>query len=323
VVTAASAQSIPLALRVAWMREEHERRPNVTIVGTIDDNPVDYSSDAAWRAHLALIVRATRVVTSAPVDAVFTSESYGDELGRRLGARHVCVDPSRGLASISGTRVRADPVGTWDHLSPAARAWFTKRIVIVGAESTGKTTVASDLTAALRARGGAFGLTRSVPDFGRQFASDRRAIAHAQAQLGATPPGLSCRAEDCCAMAEEQNRLEDEAARYGGPVLVCDTDAFALTVIHARDTGACSPQIESHARVHALYLLTDPDGLPLRHEIPHGGRPQTTRRYTERLTASGRRWRWVRGDRKARVRAALRAIDELLAEGWGLAPPCG
>src|SRR5690242_304352 len=37
------------------------------------------------------------------VDAVFTSEEYGDELARRLGARHVCVDRERTLYPVSGT----------------------------------------------------------------------------------------------------------------------------------------------------------------------------------------------------------------------------
>jgi NadR type nicotinamide-nucleotide adenylyltransferase len=325
VITAASAQSIPLALRVAWMREEHARRPNVTVVGTIDDNPYDYASDAVWRAHLELILRAARGVTTVPVDAVFTSEAYGDELGRRLKARHVCVDPARGLASISGTRVRADPVSTWEHLSPGARAWFARRVVVVGAESSGKTTLASDLTAALRARGGAFGLTRSVPEYARQYLSDRLASDHARAQLDATPRRLGWGTEEYCAIAEEQNRLEDEAARCGGPVLVCDTDAFAASVAHARDLGSYSADVESHVRAHPLYLLADPDGVPLRLEVRHGGRPRswTTRIFADRLGASGRRWSLVRGGREERVRAALAAVDALLAEGWGLAPPLG
>jgi NadR type nicotinamide-nucleotide adenylyltransferase len=328
VIMAPTAQSIPIALRVAWMREEHRSRRNVTVLGTIDDNPVDYASDAAWRAHVGLMIRVVRWVTDVPVDAVFTSEGYGDELARRLGARHVCVDLDRELRSISGTSVRADPVGTWDHLAPGVRAWFARRVVIVGAESTGKTTLAGDLAAALRARGGAFGLTRSVAEYGKQLTADLLARARAHTQLD--PLGASAldepnlRSEHFYAIAAEQNRLEDDAARAGGPVLVCDTDAFATAVWHERQVGRRSEEVESLARAHSLYLLAHPADVPFHEDgLREAERSWTTRILTERLAATGRRWRCVRGGREARLDAALAAVDELLAGGWTLAPPLG
>lgn len=328
VVMAPTAQSIPIDLRVAWMREEHRSRRNVTILGTIDDNPVDYSSDAAWRAHIGLMVRVVRWVTDVPVDAVFTSEKYGDELARRLGARHVCVDLDRGLRSISGTHVRADPIGTWSHLAPGVRAWFTRRVVIVGAESTGKTTLAGDLAAALRARGGAFGLTRTVAEYGKQFTADLLARARAQAQLDPCgAPALAApalRSEHFYSIASEQNRLEDDAARSGGPVLVCDTDAFAIAAWHERHVGRRSEEVESLARAHSLYLLAHPENVPFHEDaLRQAERSWTTRLLTERLAATGRRWHCVRGDRQARLDAALVAVDALLAAGWSLAPPLG
>ena len=87
-VCAASVESIPLADRVAWMREVH---PDVRVVGAVDDIPVDLHDPAVWDAHMAVF----RAAVPEPVDAVFTSEPYGDELARRFGAEHVCVDPDR------------------------------------------------------------------------------------------------------------------------------------------------------------------------------------------------------------------------------------
>jgi HTH-type transcriptional regulator, transcriptional repressor of NAD biosynthesis genes len=327
VVMAGSAQSIPIGLRVEWMREEHGSRRNVTVVGTIDDNPYDYASDAAWRAHLRLMRWVVRSVTDTPVDAVFTSEPYGDELARRLGARHVCVDLDRGLQSVSGTRVRADPVGTWDHLAPAVRGWFARRVVVLGAERTGRTTLVEDLAAALRARGGAFGLTRTVPECAKQLGADVLARARAEAQLGAPPP-LSARqapsAEHWYTIAAEQNRLEDAAARTGGPVLVCDADAFACAVWHEHRAGRRSEEVESQARAHPLYLVADPEDVPFNEDAVRAAeRSWMTRLFAERLDATERRWRCVRGDRAARVAAAVTAVDALLDEGWHLAPPVG
>jgi cytidyltransferase-like protein len=327
VVMAGSAQTIPIGLRVDWLREEHRARRNVTVVGTIDDNPYDYASDAAWRAHLAVMRRAVRWVTEEPVDAVFTSEPYGDELARRLGARHVCVDQERGLRAISGTLVRTDPIGAWDHLAPGVRAWFARRVVVVGAERTGRTTLAEDLAAALRGRGGPFGLTRTVPDAGEQLGADLLARARAEAQLaGQRAPAarLEPTSEHGYAVAAEQNRLEDEAARAGGPVLVCDSDAFAAGVWHERRSGRRSPEVDALARAHPLYLLAHPADVPFHGDAVRAvERAWTTRLLTERLEASGRRWCCVRGDREARLGTALAAIDALLGDGWRLAPPPG
>jgi NadR type nicotinamide-nucleotide adenylyltransferase len=326
VIMASSGQSIPIALRVAWMREEHRGRRNVTILGTIDDNPYDYASDEVWRAHLAVMTRAVSWATDVPVDAVFTSERYGAELARRLGARHVCVDLERGIEAVSGTTIRADPVGAWEHLAPGVRAWFARRVVIVGAERTGKTTLAGDLAEALRARGGPFGLTRSVAEYGKQLAADLLARARAQAQLdpGRAPERPTLRSEHFYEIAAEQNRLEDEAARAGGPVLVCDTDAFATAVWHERCVGRRSEEVEALARGHPLYLLAHPEDVPFREDaLRVTERAWMTRALGEALERSGRRWCCVRGDREARVEAALAQIDGLLAEGWRLAPPPG
>ncbi|MDQ3032158.1 MAG: transcriptional regulator, partial [Myxococcota bacterium] len=103
VVMAASVESLSLEERVAWMREEHADDARITITGIVDDHPVDYESDAIWRAHVALMREAVRAVTDAPIDVVLTSEPYGDELGLRLGARHELVDLSRTAFAISGT----------------------------------------------------------------------------------------------------------------------------------------------------------------------------------------------------------------------------
>ena len=302
----------------------------VTVVGTRDDHPVDLESDTAWSAHVALMQEAAAQVSSVPVDAVFTSEAYGEELARRLGARHVAVDAARTLVPISATRVRADPVGAWEYLSAPVRAWLARRVVVVGAESTGKTTLATELADRLRQRGGSHGLTRWVPEHGRTYTIALWARMRARAQLdGRPPPRLEELAWPSAAfddIARVQNELEDAAAREGGPVLVCDTDAFATSVWHERYVGSRSPSVEAEARRHDLYLLTHPDDVPFAQDGLRDGeaiRGWMTRVFAERLAATGRRWSWLRGGRAERVEAALAAVDALLAEGSGLAHPLG
>ncbi len=324
VVLAASVESIPLATRVKWIREIHAGSRNVTVVGAMDENRIDLEDPAIWDAHVAIMREAARTVSPTPVDAVFTSEVYGDELARRFEARHVPVEPDRRSVPISGTVVRRDPVAAWAFLAPAVRGGLAKRVVLIGAESTGKTTLAADLAAALRDRGGAHETTRWVHEYGRE---------HADAKLAAVLPGgriedvtwSSC---DFETIARTQSAREDACAQEGGPILLCDTDAFATSVWHERYMGAPSAEVDAIAATHipSLYLLTHHEDVPFTQDGTRDGeriRAWMTGRMEERLRATGRPYVWIRGSRAERQQVALGAIDALVANGWNLAPPLG
>jgi HTH-type transcriptional repressor of NAD biosynthesis genes len=323
VVMASSVESIPLERRVAWMQAVH---PDVHVAGVMDEHRIDYEDDAIWEAHVACIREG--LADRGPVDVLVTAEDYGGELARRLGARHARVDVGRELVPMSGTAVRADPVAAWEHLAPPVRAGLAKRVVIVGAESTGKSTLAREVTDVLRGRGGGLGECRSVAEYGREYTVDAVALARARAALDGLPMAgiedLAWPSAAFVAIAREQNRREDAAAALGGPVLVCDTDAFATGVWHERYVGTRSAEVEALARDPALYLLTHHDDVPFVQDGVRDGeaiRAWMTGEFEVRL--AGKRWQWVRGERRERVAAAVAAIDGLLAEGWKLADPLG
>ncbi len=324
VVMAATVESLALADRVRWMREVHAQDENVTVTGIFDDHPVDYSSEAAWRAHVELMEQAARGVTSEPVDAVFTSEPYGDELARRLGAKHVSVDPGRTAQPVSGTAIRLDPVAHWHGLAPCVRADLAWRVVLVGAESTGKTTLAQALAERLRGRGGAFAATGWVPEVGREVTERKLSALGRDAAMD----GIAWGTDDFVDIAREQAAREAGAARAGAPVVVCDTDAFATSVWHERYRGERSARVEAEGTLapYHLYLLTHHDDVPFHQDGLRDGehlRAWMTERFIERLEETGRRWRWIRGAREERDARALSEIDALLERGWAFAEPLG
>ncbi|MFB6816904.1 AAA family ATPase [Streptomyces sp. NPDC056347] len=317
-VCAASVESVPLADRVSWMREAH---PDVTVVGAVDDIRMDVHDPAIWDAHMAVFTAAV----PEPVDAVFTSETYGEELGRRFGAESVCVDPGRTLFPVSGTAVREDPAGCWDFLEPPVRAALARRVVVLGAESTGTTTLAGDLARHYRARGGIWARTACVDEYGREF-SERKLAALRARHPGAQWEDVVFTTDDFPLIAEVQNAREEAAARTGSPVLFCDTDSFATTVWHERYVGGRNPLVERTAdRVrHHLWLLTDHEGVPFEDDGLRDGeelRPWMTDRFRAELTRTGRRFIDITGTRGERLAAAVDAVDALLAGSWRFAPP--
>lgn len=306
VVMAASTEHLPLAQRVGWLREIHAGDANVTVTGIVDDVPIDYHDDAVWRAHVELMRVATRELTAEPIDCVFTSEAYGPELGRRLNARHVAVDPNRELVPISGSALRANPRANWEFLAPCVRRDLTLRVILVGAESTGKTTLARRL-----ATGAPW-----VAEYGREYTLYKLASARGSAQLQAQPaPGMEqlvWTSDDFVKIAAEQNRREDAAAVSSSGVLICDTDAFATGIWHARYCGQYSEEVDALAPPPArrLYLLTHPDDVPFTQDGIRDGetiRSWMTEQFVARLSAASYAWHWLRG--AARLERAFALIE--------------
>ena len=174
-------------------------------------------------------------------DVVFTSEAYGDAYAHFLGCPHVSVDRARRIVPCSGTAIRADPLAHWAYLEPPVRGYLAKRVCLVGAESTGKTTLA----AALAAHYG----TAWVPEYGREYSEAKLARGDYDTWTSA----------EFTQIAAEQCRREDAAASASNGLLICDTDAFATSIWHRRYLGERSPAVEALADSYRpdLYLLTD------------------------------------------------------------------
>lgn len=153
VAMASRVESISLADRVAWLAATHRDDANVQVTGVMDEHRVDYESEDAWTAHVALMRQGLDQLAAPPVTAVFTSEAYGPELARRFAAAHVAVDPDRRRVPISARAIRRDLVAGWEFLAPPTRAGLAFRIAV--AEP-----LAADLVAHWQAKGGAHRLTR-------------------------------------------------------------------------------------------------------------------------------------------------------------------
>jgi HTH-type transcriptional repressor of NAD biosynthesis genes len=322
---AARQETVPLADRVAWLRAACAGRPGVTVTGAACDVPVDFGDDAIWAAQVAVMRAALELAGPPAPDAVFSSESYGAQLAARLGARPVAVDPDRAAVPVSARQIRADLAGRWADLAGPAQAGLATRVVVVGAESTGTSTVAQQLAAACAARGGAFARTACVPEAGRDYTAtkwerDRAAAAAA----GAPAPRLdelAWTAADFDAVAAEQTRRENRGAASGSPLVVCDTDAFATSVWERRYRGAAARGLQPWATTglprRDVYLLTSHEGVPWCDDGLREGdlavRAAMTGWFGTALTAAGHSWVLLTGSLPRRLSLALRVTDAALA----------
>jgi HTH-type transcriptional regulator, transcriptional repressor of NAD biosynthesis genes len=294
IVCTKASDTIPGELRGKWLQEIH---PSARVM--VIDDCYDENDSCVWAEN------TVRWLGRAP-DVVFTSEDYGDRYARLMGARHVLVDKERLQMPITGTAVRSDPYANWDFIEPPVREWFVKRVCVLGAESTGTTTLAQALAGQLD--------TQWVKEFGRDYSE--------QKLMDRDP---EWRTEEFSAIAEEQTRREDEAARRANRVLICDTNAFATMVWHRRYMGWHSSDVEEIARrVRCdLYLLTSDeipfvqdglrDGEHIRHEMHLW--------FEQALAAQIVPWHVVRGSPDDRLRQAVRFTREMFKNSaWSPRP---
>ncbi|MDF2771332.1 MAG: transcriptional regulator [Geminicoccaceae bacterium] len=280
-------EPIPGALRFGWVRDAH---PDCRVVHVPEEVPQAPEDDPEfWAIWTDLISRY-----AGQVDRVFTSEAYGDELARRIGAQHVCVDPDRRTVPISATELRRAPLRYWEYIPGPVRPYYARRIALLGTESTGKTTIAERLAERFD--------TVWVREYGREYCETRPA-------LGLTLPDFE-------AIAWGQATLEDEAALDANRVLICDTELHTTATWSDLVIGTRPAWLTAAARArhYDLVLLFDHD-LPWVADgtrVLSNRRPEHTQRLRDELEAAGRRYTMLSGSYANREREAARLVSALL-----------
>jgi NadR type nicotinamide-nucleotide adenylyltransferase len=274
-------------LRAAWLREMH---PDVRV--RLIDDTYNEQDPRVWAENT--ICRLGFVP-----DVVFTSEDYGDRFAYYLGSQHQQIDRARNAVPISDTQIRATPLRYWEFLELPVRGWSARRICLVGAESTGKTTLARKLAEHYQ--------TVWVAEYGREYAERR---------LATSGNGEWC-SEEFTHIAQMQCERENELARQTNKILICDTGAFATSIWHRRYLQARSPQVEAIVAAHRqpdLYLLTDVN-TPFVQDGTRDGeavRAWIHTTFIEELTVQRRPYHFISGSPDEKLAIAVSQIDEVL-----------
>ena len=172
-----------------------------------------------------------------------------------------------------------------------------KRVVIIGSESSGTTTLARALAEHYR--------TVWVPEYGRTYTEGR---VHS---------GQPWRSDEFTFIAIEHARMEDALATLANKVLICDTDPFATAIWHERYMGSSSADVQAIAdtRKYDLYVVTDVN-IPFEQDEIRDGesfRQWMQGRFIEELSNGTTPMIVVSGPHEERFAAAVTRIDEILA----------
>jgi HTH-type transcriptional regulator, transcriptional repressor of NAD biosynthesis genes len=202
--------------------------------------PANDASDETQQQFLGWLLR--EVLQRSP-DAMFCSEAYGPACAEVLTAvlqremKAVVVDLDRNHAPVSATQIRRSPHQQRHWMNPDVAAAFVHRIALLGAESSGKTTLAAALADHFK--------TVWVPEYGRELWEEQSGVLSEA---------------DLTKIGHEQIRREDAALRSANRYLFCDTSPLTTAGYGNWMFGRVSAQLALLAtRAYHAVVLCRPD----------------------------------------------------------------
>ena len=183
-------------------------------------------------------------------------------------------------------------------------------VVLIGAESTGKTTLCEQLAAHYQ--------TSWVAEYGREHWEKKIAAMDVPGEIPAWTD------DEFIHIAEVQQQREAEAPATANRVMFGDTNAFATATWFERYANKRHPEVDAiGARdIVDLYLIPAPD-IPFVQDGVRDGetiREWMHERFVELITAAGVPFVLITGPYEARLPKAIAAVDTLLALTAARAP---
>lgn len=190
---------MPIRTRIQWIADLYPQVYNIVPV----TDPLSGLSQTERDNPKYASLYAEKLAFLKPFDVIFSSEEYGEPFAKALGAESHIVDAARGLVPISGTQIRENIYECRGYVDPRVYRDLIQKVVFVGTESAGKSTLAEAMANELG--------TKWVHEYGRELwiEQDLKGSFH-----------------DLLKIAENQYRREEAAALHSNRFLFCDTNPW-------------------------------------------------------------------------------------------------
>ena len=294
---------IPVRERYRWLLALTGHLPNVKIRLLPDEcvTKEEYDSRDHWEEGAARV----HAMIGQPIDAVFCGSDYkGQDRWEKLYPEAEVLYEDRTLIPVSSTQIHADPFRYWEYIPAIVRPYYVKTVLVVGGESTGKSTLTENLAKCFN--------TSFVAEAGRDF------CAQAGGEEWMT-------AEDLQKCVLYQKTAVWEGIKKANKVLFIDTDALTTKFyiqfllgesVKDRNSTVALADAVNAVNSFDLILFLEPD-VPY---ISDATRSDTIRsdreRYSEQLKAlfneSGYRYCCLTGDYEERFTAAETLVREIM-----------
>ncbi len=192
-------------LRYRWMLNSCKHLNNV-IIKLIEDkakSKEEYNNDYYWEKG----AKDIKKMIGKKIDVVFCGSDYrgSNRFESLYGDSSDIIYFERREVPISSTELRDDIYKNWEYISPICKPHYVKKVLVVGGESTGKTTLVENLAIAYN--------TNFVKEVGRDICG----IAGGEEFIIK---------EDLIEILLKQKVLEIDLLNHSNKLLFVDTDAI-------------------------------------------------------------------------------------------------
>lgn len=198
-ICCSNRETLPAGLRQSWVEETFRDEPRIQVlVYHYDERSLPNTSEtsasvsAVWAKQFKLLFPDHTILV--------TSEPYGDLVADYMGITHIPFDMQKSQYPVSATKIRANLPVTWEYLPDSVKTSLVTKVVLLGTESTGKTTLTGKLATHFNCS--------AVMEAGRDIIADSNDF------------GIN----DLYLIATEHAARIDRMAIGESPLLVIDTD---------------------------------------------------------------------------------------------------
>ncbi len=281
--------NIPLNVRSGWIKKLY---PDVEVIEAWD-GPTE-TGRAAWikKKNEDYVLKKI----NEPISAFYSSEWYGDHMSKFLNCANIMVDRPRQNFNVSGTRVRNNSYRYRKYLDPIVYNDYLISVVLLGAESSGKTTLTKALAKKYK--------TVWLPEYGREYWEKNQQnglLTHNQ----------------LVELAIEHRHREYELIMKAKIFLFIDTNAMTTALFDEYYHGEIDSRLQKMANEDAerqnIFLLCDID-IPYEDDGSRSGaehRIKFARRIEEDLQAKKVSYYKIRGTLEQRLKQVKKILNRI------------
>lgn len=143
-VCCSDKERIPDTLRKAWIEKAFEKEKNIEI-RTFNYLESELPNTSTSSESVSKIWADVFKKQLPDYSLLITSEEYGNFVAAFMNIQHIAFDIPKKLYPVSATAVRNDVFSNWQYVPDSVKPDLLLKVVILGTECTGKTTLTEKL----------------------------------------------------------------------------------------------------------------------------------------------------------------------------------
>jgi len=296
-ICSSDKEQIPGAVRKRWIEESFKNVPNSKLEVLVFDYEEALLPNTSESSSTVSEIWSVIFKEKFPdVSLLITSEPYGALVAGFMNISFLDYDVTKEIHAVSSTLIRSKPADYWSFLPDGVKQDLIVKVVLLGTESTGKTTLTKNLAAHYNCS--------YVLEAARELIADSRKFDF----------------EELVLVANEHARRIASAAKGSSPLLIIDTDIH-ITKSYAK--SMFDRPMELDDSIYAfnkadLYLYSDKD-TPYVQDGTRLNEPERNAldlSHRKLLKEHTIEYRELCGNWEERFIQSVRYIDQLLEGDW-------